>query len=214
MELILEEPKICELLLGVGVETLKNFLEKQILWLSGQMNLAHNLQPWQVDFISSHLLENYPTESLADFVLVFKRMATGFYGPDYHKLDAASIGACIQKHIEEKAYLLEQGHAKRMKEEEDTIVDYEAFKIRLEKERAERQQSDAQKMRSEAAEMRKQLQGDPLYKPTTPEEARKRALHSQWIRESYDQFGKRKPGFMDESVWLKELEVREQLNKE
>lgn len=77
-------------------------LDLQLTRLASMMNVKHNLTDSMIHTIVYDLLEKYPHETLEDFLMVFKRMRQGYYGPSYHQLSEASIISCMQMHLEEK----------------------------------------------------------------------------------------------------------------
>jgi len=123
---------ICDLVREVGQDTLQQMLEREIIKLANQVNVAHNINATQLPFIAETLLTTYPTESLADFILVFKRGAIGFYGNTYHKLDCATIIEWMQKHIDEKAVYRERENTSSKNQEKKTAIDYNEYKQRVE----------------------------------------------------------------------------------
>jgi hypothetical protein len=132
VEKIMNAKLICDLVREVGSDTLQQMLESEIIKLANQINVAHNINATQLPFIAETLLTTYPTESLADFILVFKRGAIGFYGNTYHKLDCATIMEWMAKHIEEKAMYRERDNTNSKKNEENKAIDYNEYKQRVE----------------------------------------------------------------------------------
>jgi hypothetical protein len=120
----------------IGLRTLKAFIEKEIIYLNAQMNVAHAMTSAQIIFTSDTIIECYPNESLADICLALKRGARGQYGSTFHQLDCVVVTGWIKQHIEEKAYYLER-NATSEKAPQATLIDYKAFQDRLAKERAQ-----------------------------------------------------------------------------
>lgn len=111
---------------------LEMFLAAEIKKLSDMVNVNANLniQQYQIPIIAQQLIENYPVESLEDFVLCFKRGSAGFYGTIY-RLDAATLTDWMKEYLEEKYTFVEA----KVKEEqskhlEDNAVNYDEFKKR------------------------------------------------------------------------------------
>lgn len=129
----MDEPLIYQLVKQVGKESLQQLLEAQIIILANQMNVSNNVNATQVPFIAETLLDTYQTESLADFILVFKRGSIGFYGNTYHKLDCATIMEWMAKHIEEKAMYRERDNTKLKQVESEVKIDYAAYIERMKK---------------------------------------------------------------------------------
>lgn len=133
---ILDKPPIAMLRRLDGMDLkLEAFLAAQIHNLVKMVNInAHlSIQPYQIPIIAAQLLENYPVESLEDFVLCFKRGAAGFYGTIY-KLDASVLCEWMKAYLDEKYTHVEVKveQEKQIKTEESKI-NYELFKERVEK---------------------------------------------------------------------------------
>jgi hypothetical protein len=182
VEKCMKAPSVITMVRGVGKERVREFLSARIIWLIAQMNVAHTMTTPQKNFAIDTLLDRYPHETLADFALVFKRMAQGYYGSTYHQLDTAIIMNCMAQHIEEKAMFLErdQTTAKEQAKKEESGPDYNAFRKRL-----EQKQKEAEQEKAKAREQRiQELQG---YENTlTPAQLQTRELKRQWMEEVID----------------------------
>lgn len=140
-EQIMEMQIIRSMIREVGRGPIQQALEQEIIKLSSQMNITNNITSSQVPLIAETLLDVYPTESLADFILCFKRIAIGYYGNTYHRLDSGVIVECFSRHLEEKCDYRERDNSNSKKAEQKYVdVDYKAFSNRLESER--RQQKE------------------------------------------------------------------------
>lgn len=108
------------------------FLAAEIKKLSDLVNVNANLniQQYQIPVIAQSLIENYPAESLEDFVLCFKRGGAGFYGSIY-RLDAAVLTDWMKQYLDEKYTFVEAKVKEENKKfDEERQVNYEAFKQR------------------------------------------------------------------------------------
>jgi len=198
VEKIMDEPLICQLVKQVGKDSLQQLLEAEIIRLANQMNVSNNINATQVPFIAETLLDTYPTESLADFILVFKRGSIGFYGNTYHKLDCATIMEWMAKHIEEKAIYRERDNTRLKQAESAVKIDYAAYIERRKKaEEMERESKIAAIVKKD--ELGQFREG---YKPLSEEELLKRELHLEWIRENVHPITKKLIGIPEEE-WLK-----------
>lgn len=133
---ILDRPNIAMLKKTIDVELLEMFLSTVVTDLMDTVNIDQRLsiQGHQVPIIAAQLVEQYPTESLEDFVLCFKRGATGFYGTIYN-LDASVLNNWMRSYLEEKYCLIEAAQVKAKQEEQQAAnIDYRAYIERREKE--------------------------------------------------------------------------------
>jgi hypothetical protein len=215
VERCMKAPAIQPLMMAVGRERIKEFIEARLIWLVSQLNVANTMTPQQIDFASETLLERYPTESLADFVLCFKRGAQGYYGSTYHQLDTSVIMGWMANYIEEKAMYVERDVTKSHAEEKENAIDYEAFKKRLEKERTERREKRILALEKEA-DAAEAVSG---YTPLTVEQLAERELHDRYLgakwkhdQDPFNRTGNKvtKP-FMTEAEWREEQKVIEAL---
>lgn len=123
---LLDRPPIAMLKKAVGPKQIETTLAIQIQKLTEQVNVnaGLNIQPEQIPFIANTLMENYPVESIEDFILCFRRGAVGFYGSIY-RLDGAVLNEWMAKYLDEKYTALE---AKIVESQTDQTkaIDYEA----------------------------------------------------------------------------------------
>lgn len=201
VEKIMNARLISDLVRQVGRETIQEFLEQEINRVALQMNVANNVAAFQVPFIAEALLENYPNESLADFILCFRRMAIGYYGSTYHRLDASVFVDCITKHIEEKAYYRERDNANSKKAADFVpLVNYAAYKKRLEENRKKEREEKIEKIVKEA-----EAKDVPAYIPPSPEQILARDSHRLYLsaKWKHDKDLRNKGQvFPEEAVWI------------
>lgn len=133
---ILDRPPIAMLKKLEGMDLkLEAFLSAQIQKLVSMVNINGHLsiQPYQIPIIAAQLIENYPVESIEDFVLCFKRGAAGFYGTIY-KLDASVLCEWMKAYLDEKyTYVEVKVEQEKQIKTEESKINYELFKERVEK---------------------------------------------------------------------------------
>jgi len=117
IEQVFEQPKVREMVLLVGEQSVKLQIEFELINLAALMSVGGNLNKAQVPFIAEQLIQLYPNESIADFKLCFQRGAIGLYG-DIQRLDGVTIGQWMKAYLDEKYEVLE---AKLMKEKDNSI---------------------------------------------------------------------------------------------
>jgi hypothetical protein len=132
---ILDRPNIVMLKKVIDPIIPEMFLSAEIQELVKNVNIDArlNIQPAQIPTIAAQLIELFPVETLEDFVLCFKRGATGFYGSIF-RLDAAVLIEWMRAYLEEKYQLIEAEAAKSKKEEIENKIDYRAYAERKAKE--------------------------------------------------------------------------------
>lgn len=136
---ILDRPNIAMLKTLVDTDLLEMFVAVLLTDLVDVVNIDQrlNIQGHQIPIIASQIIHQYPTESLEDFVLCFRRGSTGFYGTIYN-LDASVLNNWMRAYLDEKYTLIEAEHAKVKKEEREAArIDYKAYIERREKEMRE-----------------------------------------------------------------------------
>ncbi len=120
---------ICVQIKEHGRKDVAMSLDLQLVRLAKMMNVKHNLSDNMITTIVYDLIEKYPQETMEDFVLVFKRMRQGYYGPSYHLLSEATIIECMNLHLEEKwaekERLLREEKDKQTKQEKALLDDDE-----------------------------------------------------------------------------------------
>lgn len=99
-----------------GRKLISATLDMQVTRLAASINVKHNLSSLQIQQIVSDILEMYPTETIEDFMLVFKRLRQGFYKKEFHQLDQAVIFTAIKDYLVEKSVELERVHLEEQQE--------------------------------------------------------------------------------------------------
>lgn len=106
IQLVFEQPKVFEMVAAIGVDSVKNQIEFELLNLANLMSVGGNLNDAQIQFIAAQLVELYPMESIADFKICFNRGAIGSYGP-IQRMDGITIRDWMAKYLEEKYLIME-----------------------------------------------------------------------------------------------------------
>lgn len=115
IELVFEQPKVSELVLVVGEESVKRQIEFELVNLATLMSVGGNLNDAQITFIAEEFVRLYPTESIADFKICFRRGAIGAYG-QIQRMDGITLREWMAKYMEEKYLVMED---MLMKEKDD-----------------------------------------------------------------------------------------------
>lgn len=130
---ILDRPNISMLQKATRPELPELFLASILQKLVDNINVDGrlNLQPTQVTHLAEDLVDNFPVESLEDFVLCFRRALSGHYGTIY-KVDSSVIFGWMAAYMEDKYMYVENEHQNAKVEgiKQDQI-NYEAFKERM-----------------------------------------------------------------------------------
>jgi len=158
IEKIMDAEPMCVLKHTVGMDKIQQLIEVELSKVTALMNVSNNMQPHQIIFTAEQIIETYPAESVDDIILCLRRGASGYYGSTYHQLDTSIILGWLVKHIEEKSFYLERNNLSGKKQEEESEVDYEAFKENLERRRNEK----AEEVKKES-ERRKAMANDILF---------------------------------------------------
>lgn len=101
-----DQPKVSEMVLAIGEIPVKRMIQFELIKLAELMSVGGNLNQAQIDFISDELIIKYPTESIADFKICFRKGAIGSYG-DIQRMDGITIGQWMEKYLFEKYEILE-----------------------------------------------------------------------------------------------------------
>jgi|ADGO01.1.fsa_nt_gi hypothetical protein len=182
---------------------LEMFLAAEIKKLTDSVNIDArlNIPAPQIPVIAGQLIEQYPVESLEDFVLCFRRGATGFYGSIY-RLDAAVLNEWMRAYLEEKYTHVEAEAAKSKKEELEDKIDYKAYADRIQKEMEKPRENNRVVNETERFKLN--------YTPPGEEYFKKHELHFQYLRENYDaRTGHKLPNWMPEEEWIEKQKQNE-----
>ncbi len=199
MAAIIDCKPICVLKHEVDVLEIQKAIEFELVKLTGLVNVANNLKPHQIVFTAQTIIENYPAESLEDFILVFRRGAMGYYGSIFHQLDTSTILKWVAAHIDEKCNHLEN-QTKIKQKEIANEVDYEAFKKRIALKAKEQAETESRKRENQ---IRKFVdRAEAVKYQTSEEDAVRKKRHLEYIRANYDpRTGKPLSTWVSESDW-------------
>lgn len=111
---------ICELKQQVGQRNVAIALDVQLTRLVASLNLKWNVNDSQIKDIVQDLIEQFPNESIEDFVLCFKKARKGQFG-ELMRLDSPIIFTWMKAYLEEK-YQQVEAKWKAKKEEEKKQV--------------------------------------------------------------------------------------------
>lgn len=201
VERIMPAPRISALVKVIGQDRIRKFLSALLVKLIARVNVAHSMDTHQKNFAIDTILERYPNESLADFILCFRRGAQGFYGSSYHQLDTSVIMGWLEDHFTEKAIYLERDNTNSRKAEEYAEVDYAAFSERLEEERRKELEAKILKVEKQADEK----EFVEAYVPPTPAEILARENHRLYLAAKWKHDkgpGNKDQIFPEEAVWI------------
>jgi hypothetical protein len=206
---ILDCPNIAMLKKVVEPLKIEAFVATQLIKLSKMVNLDArlNLQGHQIPQIAEMLIEQYPVESLEDFILCFKRGSTGFYGTIY-RLDASVLNEWMKAYLEEK-YGLVEAQVSEVKKDPDSQIDYNAYLARLEAERLRTQEAKKEAFEAERKRQLKELEFDSVkqgYQPMSKEQLKEyhvmRALEREYHLKCYNKLGQKNENAPSFDEWL------------
>lgn len=216
IEQVFEQPKISELVLALGVESVKRQIEFELVNLADLMSVGGNLNNAQVTFIAEEFVNLYPTESIADFKICFRRGALGAYG-QIQRMDGITLREWMDKYLDEKYQVMEE---MLMKEKDNIykpidLTDSEKLHLvnidsMLEKYKQSIKGMEQRPVRplseSEILEEGQQEPKTVKYIPPSKEQVISMLRHNEWIRENFDSYtGKKKETWISEDQWLKQF---------
>lgn len=116
MKKAIDFPKVFEMELAFGEESVKTMVEFELIQLARKFSTSGNLTDFQAQFVAGELIAMYPKESIADFKACFDGLVKGKYGTVY-RIDANVIFETFLKYLEHKYEFIED---RLMKEKEDS----------------------------------------------------------------------------------------------
>lgn len=111
---------LCELKHHVGHRSVAIALDVQLTRLVGSLNLKWNVNDSQIKDIVQDLIEEFPNESLEDFVLCFKNARKGKYG-ELIRLDSPIIFTWMKSYLDEKYQHVEEKWRLQKEEEKKPV---------------------------------------------------------------------------------------------
>lgn len=109
-----ELPKIWELTQATSKNSVRAFVEFELIKLAESINVSGNLTDGQISAIARGLIDDYPNETIADFKICFTKAAKGDYGKVW-KLDGIEVGVWVKTYLDQKYDVLEE----QLKNEKD-----------------------------------------------------------------------------------------------
>jgi hypothetical protein len=100
-------PKIWEMVQATSEDSVKAFIEFELVKLAERVNVSGNLTDGQIQSIANHIVISFPNETIADFKICFERATNGVYGKIF-KLDGIEVGLWIKAYLDEKYDVLEK----------------------------------------------------------------------------------------------------------
>jgi hypothetical protein len=208
-------PKVGEMILATGEQSVCAFVEFELIKLAERINVGGNLNDNQIQFIAAQLIGMYPNETIADFKICFERLAMGRYVKQdkVFKLDGTEIGYAMRAYLDEKYQVLE---AKMMKEKDDPYkpvvveADPDTHQKWLNKLKEVTKPLDDRKVPPLTIEdVLKEGQERPkanFHPLTSVSQAQKHELHLEWVRLNFDKYtGDKQPLWQPEQEWIDSL---------
>jgi hypothetical protein len=105
-KIITDAIPIVELKRTVGSRQVAIALDVQLTRLVASLNLKWNVSDTQIKTIVEDLIDTYPSETIEDFILCFRKARLGEYG-ELVRLDSPIVFTWMQKYLEEKYQVIE-----------------------------------------------------------------------------------------------------------
>lgn len=205
--------------LAAGEQSVRAFVEFELIKLAARINVSGNLNDVQVQFIASQLVGMFPNETIADFKLCFERGSIGAYGKIF-KLDGVEIGTWMKAYLDEKYQVMEN---ELMKEKDDQYkhvapepTDPDAHQKWIDKLKEATKPLDDKKIPPlDDKDIRLEGKEKPKAKfhPFTPVSViQQQELHLEWVRKNFDLHTREKlPTWKPEPEWIESLTEAEKV---
>lgn len=79
-------------------------VDLQLVRFLNSINITNPLTDFQKSELVMTMVERYPHETLNDFMLMFRMVKHGYFGPIYNRLDITVISEYMTKYLESKAF--------------------------------------------------------------------------------------------------------------
>lgn len=106
IEKAIGQPVVKDIVKAIGKGKVVLFIKAELMRLSKRISVSGNINPEQLEFISTQLVEFFPNESLADFKLCFERGCMGQYG-DIYRMDGIVLRKWMEQYLDEKYQVVE-----------------------------------------------------------------------------------------------------------
>jgi hypothetical protein len=191
---------------------IKGILDLHLSKLAASFNMNLNLKDYQIAVIVEDLIQEYPNETIEDFIYVFRQARLGAYG-DVYRLDSAVVFSWFKTHLDQK---YERAEAK-LYAEKDNPYQFEVSKDALPIDKAQDYISQwLTNVSSIETKAIPYLTGNEIkeeggekprkstYKPPSKEYAILRELERQWMRECFNPLtGKPNENHLSFDEWIK-----------
>lgn len=89
---------------GVKRSSVHTIVDLQLVRFLNSINISTPLTDFQKTELVMTMVERYPHETLNDFLLCFRMVKHGYFGPIYNRLDITVISEYMTKYLEMKAF--------------------------------------------------------------------------------------------------------------